>query len=169
MLSFITSETIIHVILSVAFISIAFCFLFFSYGAYIEQKTFKDQSVYLARDLAREVRLLPQSVSRIIGEGLETPDLKAEDEALAKKNAYIKSRTLTVVPLICFIAVVIAWCLAQTKQVDFTYAVKKSLGITFFVLLTDIVFSTFFVKNLVMAEPDFVKGDVLYVLRNAIR
>lgn len=158
---------VVNIITGTAMISIFLGIFFFTYASRIEQKIVIDRSTEIVQELTSDITnfALPQQIniikSQIVPNLVIPKSLSLEDQAVQAQNKALVRKTVIYISVFVAICVLIVGGLSFAFHVPLIELIKNNLFILFFVALTEYSFLTFYAKNYVTVDANFVKCKII--------
>lgn len=158
--------SVVNIILSVTFISTFIGVFFFTYGNKVEKTIVKNQSEFLASELSRDIKmLLPTDIRKKVIEKMVQPNMQNQDILAEEYNNQLRKNAIIVFISIFIIGMIISWVLCQWNQINFYSIVQYNLIILCFIAITEFMFITFIIQNIIIADPKYVRTYLLSTIQ----
>jgi hypothetical protein len=157
-----------QIILNITIFSVFIGFFFFTYAASVEKDIVKDQSSYIATDIATDLRVfLPSSVRMSIIDNLKVPDDMTEKDATVKEaNNKLMKEAMIALSILLVVGILSTMVVAYIGGIGI-HIVKDSFVILIFVAVTEIVFLNLITRQYRVSDPNYVKKEMLLSLKKA--
>lgn len=157
-----------HIVLNVTIISTFIGVLFFTYGKKVEKQIVQDQSKYIAKTIANDVKLfIPLELKIKLKEQLKVPDMSKEDAAVEKSNSELQKKAMIVLGVLFFIGITTTIIICIIGKLNLR-VLLESVVILIFVALTEILFLNLVARNYKIADPNFVKKEFLEAIKEQV-
>jgi hypothetical protein len=154
-----------QIILNITIFSVFIGFFFFTYAASVEKDIVKDQSAYIATDIATDLRVfLPSSVRMSIVDNLKVPDMTEKDATVKEANNKLMKQAMIALSILLSVGILSTLTVAYIGGVGIHIA-KDSLIILTFVAVTEIVFLNLITRQYRVSDPNYVKKEMLLSLK----
>ena len=157
-----------HIVLNITIISKFIGFLFFTYGKRVEKQIVQDQSEYIAKTIANDIKIfIPNELKIKLKEQLKVPDMSKEDAAVEKSNSELQKKAMIVLGVLFLIGIFTTIVICIIGDLNFR-VLLESIVILFFVALTEILFLNLVARNYKIADPNFVKRQLLESIKEQV-
>lgn len=167
MLGYEIANIIFHVILISSFLVV----FFFRYASKVENQIVQIQSKEIVSDISSDIKLVtPSQYLPIIGKNLDiqVPDLSIEDQKVELSNKALYDKTVRTIIIIFTIGILIIF----TMSIIFKFSMKDifihNIIILFAVALTEYLFLTYFARNYITIDSNYVKYVALQTINNKL-
>jgi hypothetical protein len=162
-------EIFINVFINVGLISVFLGIFFFTYAATVEAEIVKMNVKVVTNDLMELIApALSDDVKQQFLNNLTVPDMKNEDEHVAKSNNKLMSESFAQLIIILDIALTIAFLISTYYKHHFFKTVGFNLIILIFIGLTEFVFINFVARKYISADTNFARYTILTNLKTKI-
>jgi len=144
----------VTILLSVTLISTFIGAFFFTYGNQIEEQIVKDQSAFLATDIAKDIKVFPGVVGARVADGMKTPDMSAMDIQAEEHNKVVRSKAFKVLGIIFLVGLVVSIGIAKWQKLPLWNIVRENLVLLLAVAVVEFIFLTFVIQNVYIIDPD---------------
>ena len=157
-----------HIVLNITIISTFIGVLFFTYGKTVEKQIVQDQSEYIAKTIANDIKIfIPNELKIKLKEQLKVPDMSKEDAAVEKSNSELQKKAMIVLGVLFLIGITTTLVICIIGDLNFR-VLLESIVILFFVALTEILFLNLVARNYKIADPNFVKRQLLESIKEQV-
>ena len=158
---------LLHVILIASFIVI----FFFTYGSKIEGDIVKNQCTEIVNDLMGDIHtVIPEedraALHNTIEPLLQAPDMTKLDAEVKEANEKLMQKTIKLIMIVFAIGVGFIAALWVVFRFSVKDLVVHSFLSLFFVAITEYVFLTYFAKNYITIDSNYIKYRALNTLAN---
>ncbi len=166
------APVVANIILQIILISALNIVVYFSYTTYVEETIVQSESSKVVVDLTKDLKyvLTPEQMDSLrdaITPVLVPPDYSKEDAEVRESNRKLEVETtkvMSVLILVGLIAVV-------AMSIQFNFKIRNFFVHNFIILLAvasvEFIFLTFFVKNYITLDSNFVKNRIIQCLINS--
>ena len=124
-----------HIVLNITIISTFIGVLFFTYGKRVEKQIVQDQSEYIAKTIANDIKIfIPNELKIKLKEQLKVPDMSKEDAAVEKSNSELQKKAMIVLGVLFLIGITTTLVICIIGDLNFR-VLLESIVILFFVSL----------------------------------
>lgn len=165
------TKHIAHVLCGMSLVSIFIVVFFFTYAAKIEQQIVEERCTEIVDDLTSVVAQLPQDYKNMISAEISPylvvpPSLAAEDSIVEAQNKALLKKAAIFVSIFVVITFSIIFIMSRVFGFSFLEILKGNFLVLLFVALTEFVFLTFFAKNYITIDANFVKQKIVQSITN---
>lgn len=164
MLSHFIANTILHVVLISVFIGI----FFFTYASKVEKEIVETRSIAIVQDLMKDYNALAPSsfTGKTISQNINTPDMSKDDAEVEYNNKLLIMKVIKVLSIGFTIGILVVISICIYFKIPLKPLIITNLVSLFFVALTEFSFLTFFAKNYITIDSNYVKKVAIKTLIN---
>lgn len=161
-------KQIAQIILNITFVSTIIGVLFFTYGKGVEQAIVKDQSEYISKSMATDLKVFfPDKTRQSIASQLTVPDMSAADADVETSNSQLELTAKKVLGCVFVVGVIITLIICWFGKVNKTHVFVEAGVILVFVIATEVAFLNLIGRNYKSADPNHVKCEILRSIKSA--
>ena len=155
-------KQIVQIILNITLVSTIIGVLFFTYGKTIEKKIVEEQSAYIAKTIATDIKIfLPLELRQNIAAQLQVPDMREADARVEVANAALQDQAVVVLGILFIVGIIVTLIICKIGNVNKTHVAIEAAVILVFVVATEVLFLNIIARNYKSADPNFVKCELL--------
>lgn len=162
-------KDITNLILTVTFVATFIGIFFFTYAAKVEKEIVIKQVQYITADMTSILRTnLDNDYKNKIKNVLSTakpPNMDKIDEEVNESNKELMKKAFTILGIIFVAGVAATYYLSKQYNLDFGDILMKNLVMLGFIGIVEFVFITFFAKQFISADPNYVRLAIINTLR----
>lgn len=160
------SREIAYIILASTLIAGFISIFFFTYVAKIEEEIINKEIKEISKDTLKDISPFLSSDDKlilkfIIKYGIPKPDMSEQDRIAEEKNRKVVNNTLLVFGIAIAIAIAIFLALWLKYRFNLTSILVKILVILVAVAVTELLFTTYIIKNYILVDSNYAKYALL--------
>lgn len=158
------SKEVADIVLNVIFIGTFLGIFFFTYAVQVEEEILEIQINDIILDLKNDLSIMPPEILATIKQGLQNvnrPDMTQVDAVVNAQNKNILKQAIMVIGISLATSLIGIYGASVYWKFSMIDLIKKNLIIMAFIGLTEFLFLTFFAKNFMSADPNYVKLLIL--------
>jgi hypothetical protein len=163
---------IANMILQIILIAALNIVVYFSYTTYIEKTIVQTESANIVVDLTQDLKdILTESQMKSLKDGLTPllvpPNLSKDDEEVRTGNKKLEIQTFKIMVVLMLVGLIVV--VAMSLKYDFKIRdfLFHNVIVLISVVIVEFIFLTFYVKNYITIDSNFVKNKIIQCLIDA--